>query len=66
MKAHIRTLKLKKTEEGEDMITSLAVYSRKVEMSMKGGVYFGSGFKLNFGSLSGIVFISWQSPGYFG
>jgi hypothetical protein len=39
MKARIRSLKLKKTEEVKDLISSLAVYSRKVEMmSMWGGV----------------------------
>ena len=59
MKACIRSLsKLKKIEEVEDVITSLTVYSRKVEMPMWGRVYFGSGFNPNFGSLSGIVFIS--------
>ncbi len=36
MKARIRSLKLKKTNEVEDLISSLEVYSRKVEMSMLG------------------------------
>ncbi len=37
MKARIRSFKLKKTEQVEDLISSLAVYSRKVEMSRWGG-----------------------------
>jgi hypothetical protein len=69
MKAHVRSLifivkeKRKQTEEEEDLISSLAVYSRKVEMAIQGGVYFRSSLNPNFGSLSGIVCINWQSPG---